>query len=107
MLMTYEYQAFRCAPLLPRPLIHTALHLRKTTLLASNADTAIRPVDALLRTNTGSWCVRKTRPLLAPLIVMVAPLQASLLVAFSALQVAIKGVLMGTQAVYQESVVNN
>ena len=66
-----------------------------------------RPVDALLRTDTGSWCVRRARPLLLPLIVMVAPLQASLLVAFSALKVAVKGVLMGTQAVYQESVVNN
>eukprot|EP00752_Nemacystus_decipiens_P011279 g10023.t1 len=67
--------------------------------------TLARPVDALLRTNTGSWCVRKTRPLLLPLIVMLAPLQASLLVAFSALKVAVKGMLMGTQAVYQESVV--
>ncbi|CAM9448799.1 unnamed protein product [Ectocarpus sp. 4 AP-2014] len=66
-----------------------------------------RPVDALLRTDTGSWCVRKSRPLLQPLIVMVAPLQASLLVAFSALKVALKGVLMGTHAVYQEAVVNN
>lgn len=83
------------------------LRLRTTTLLASNADDIIRPVDALLRTDTGSWLVRKTRPLLLPLIVMVAPLQASLLVAFSALKVALKGVLMGTQAVYQESVVNN
>lgn len=42
-----------------------------------------------------------------PLIVMVAPLQASLLVAFSALKVTLKGVLMGTHAVYQESVVNS
>ncbi|CAM9322002.1 unnamed protein product [Ectocarpus sp. 6 AP-2014] len=66
-----------------------------------------RPVDALLRTDTGSWCVRKSRPLLQPLIVMVTPLQASLLVAFSALKVALKGVLMGTHAVYQEAVVNN
>lgn len=83
------------------------LHLRTTALLASNADDILRPVDALLRTDTGSWCVRKARPLLLPLIVMAAPLQASLLVAFSALKVTLKGVLMGTQAVYQESVVNN
>ncbi|CAM9499735.1 unnamed protein product [Pylaiella littoralis] len=69
--------------------------------------TLARPVDALLRTNTGSWCVRKSRPLLQPLIVMVAPLQASLLVAFSALKIALKSILMGTHAVYQESVVNN
>lgn len=84
-----------------------SLHLRTTALRASNTDHTLRPVDALLRTDTGSWCVRKARPLLLPLIVMLAPLQASLLVAFSALKVAFKGVLMGTQAVYQESVVNN
>ncbi|CAN0200550.1 unnamed protein product [Scytosiphon promiscuus] len=69
--------------------------------------TFARPVDALLRTDTGSWCVRKARPLLLPLIVMVAPLQASLLVAFSALKVAFRGMLMGTHAVYRESVLNN
>lgn len=99
-----------CTTLLPWPrIIRTARTLAYSTLLASNAGgiLILRPVDALLRTDTGSWCVRKTRPLLLPLIVMVAPLQASLLVAFSALKVALKGVLMGTQAVYQESVVNH
>ncbi|CAM9250826.1 unnamed protein product [Laminaria digitata] len=68
--------------------------------------TAARPVDALLRTDTGSWCVRKSRPLLHPLMVVLAPMQAAFLVTISTLKVAFRGALMGTHAVYQESVVN-
>lgn len=91
-------------PPLPPPLAFLLPRLEQT---ARPCSIHTRPVDALLRTDTGSWCVRKSRPLLQPLIVMIAPLQASLLVAFSALKVALKGVLMGTHAVYQEAVVNN
>lgn len=40
------------------------------------------------------------------MIVMVAPLQASLLVALSALKVAFKGVVMGTQALYHDAIAN-
>eukprot|EP00904_Undaria_pinnatifida_P001886 jgi/Undpi1/11699/HiC_scaffold_36.g13994.m1 len=58
------------------------------------------------RTETGSWCVRKSRPLLHPLLVVAAPLQAAILVMFSTLKVALRGAMMGTHAVYQESVVN-
>lgn len=63
-----------------------------------------RPIDALLRTDTGSWLVRKSRPLVLPLVVMAAPMMASLQVALTTAKVAFRGTLMGMQAVYQEAI---
>lgn len=47
--------------------------------------------------------MRKSRPLVLPLVAMAAPVMASLDVAFTTMKVALRGMIMGLQAAYQDS----
>lgn len=62
-----------------------------------------RPIDALLRTNSGSWLVREFRQLVEPFSVIATPIMTSLQVMFSAVKVAMRSILMGLQALHEDS----
>ena len=47
--------------------------------------------------------MRKSRPLVEPLFVMAASMLASLQVALTTAKVALRGMIMGVQALYQDA----
>jgi hypothetical protein len=60
-------------------------------------------IDALLQTDFGAWAMRKARPLLHSVAVLIGPISASCQIAITTAKIAAKTALHGSIAMAKES----
>jgi hypothetical protein len=60
-------------------------------------------IDALLQTDFGAWALRKCRPLLHSVAVLIGPISASCQIAITTAKIAARTALRGSIAMAKES----